>query len=202
MMILLKYLSSSIYTGFTIRESVEHIDYGDVKILQIKDLPRVGKFVDIDTATPIEWRYDSKPQFLSHNSIVIISRGEPSAYLFKGDQSDKVVVSNMSIVVNLATQDLLPEYLVWYINNASQAQQHFKINARGSAINLTTINAIRELPVIIPSIEEQEHILQLEQEAQREKQNFETLIALRQEHNIAQAEQILAQTHTPTLQEA
>lgn len=202
MTLLLKYLASSVYTGFTIRESIEHIEAGDIKTLQIRALPRNNHVIDITNAKPIDWRYDSKPQFLLHNSLIVVSRGEPIAYLFKGDESDKVVVSNMSIVINLAYYDLLPEYLVWYINNASMAKQHFKLNARGANLALTTLSTVRELPVIIPSLNQQHQILQLEQEALAEKQAFEKLTQLRQEYNHAKSEQILTNTQSLIITQA
>lgn len=58
--ILLKH-KASLYTGFTIRESLEHLDYGDIKTIQIKDLPKNSPIIETEHLTGIQWRYDSKP---------------------------------------------------------------------------------------------------------------------------------------------
>lgn len=188
--ILLKHLAQ-LYTGFTIRESLDHLDYGDIKTIQIRDLPKNSKVIDTDNLTGIEWRYDSKPQYLEHDSIVLVARGEPSAFIFKGDASHKVVVSNPFIVINLKTDDLLPEFIVWYINNAQKAKEHFAINARGNALPITTIATVKDLPIIIPSIEEQKSILAMQETADKEVQLFSNLIQLREEYNRTYAQYIL-----------
>lgn len=182
---------ADLYTGFTIRESIDHLDIGDVKTVQIKDLPKDSQVIDIDNLTGIEWRYDSKPQFLINNSILLVARGTPTAYVFKGSEADRVVVSNPFIVVNLHSDDILPEYLAWYINNANEAIKHFSINARGTSLPLTTIATVRELPVIVPPIEDQQTILDRERQAILEAKILNQLIELRREYNHAQAECLL-----------
>lgn len=191
--ILLKYLAN-LYTGFTIRESLDHLDYGDIKTVQIRDLPKNSQVIDTNNLTSIEWRYDSKPQYLEHNSIVLVARGEPSAYIFKGDVSHKVVVSNPFIVINLNTDDLLPEFVVWYINHFKKAKEHFAINARGNALPITTIATVKELPIIIPPIGDQKIILAMQETADKEVQLFSHLIKLRKEYNRTYSELILNQS--------
>lgn len=182
---------ASLYTGFTIRESLEHIDYGEIKTIQIKDLPKNSQIIDTKHLTGIQWRYDSKPQFLTHNAILLVARGEPSAYIFKGDVSDKVVVSNPFIVITLTDNLLLPEFVLWYLNHSQTAKQHFAINARGNALAITTIATVKELPIVIPPLSEQQKILQMIQDTENEAQLFSRLIALKQAYNQAFFEQIL-----------
>lgn len=185
---------ASLYTGFTIRESLEHIDYGDIKTIQIKDLPKDSQIIDTEHLTGIQWRYDSKPQFLTHNAILLVARGEPSAYIFKGDVSDKVVVSNPFIVITLNDNQLLPEFVLWYLNHSQTAKQHFTINARGNALPITTIATVKELPMVIPPLSAQQQILQMIQETNAEAEMFLRLISLKQAYNQALFEHLLNQS--------
>ena len=194
MSIQLKYLAD-LYTGFTIRESLEHIDVGDVKTIQIKDLPKDSRIIDTENLTGIDWRYDSKPQFLSKNSVLLVARGVPSAFIFKGTESDRVVVSNPFIVINLNSDKVSPDYLAWYITNSQMARTHFESNSTGISLPITTIKTVKELPVILPSLAEQKYILALEEKALLEAQAFERLTALRQEYNLTEAERILTETN-------
>lgn len=188
--ILLKHLAQ-LYTGFTIRESIDYLQYGEVKAIQIKDLPKNHHHIDTQSLTGIEWKYDSKPQFLPHNTILLVARGEPSAYLFTGGLKDKVVASNPFIIINLLSDDVLAEYLVWYLNHAHAAKNHFASVSRGSALPITTLSAVKELPVKIPSLSQQQEILTRHQQAQEEQKLLQQLIVLRQEYNTAFAENIL-----------
>ena len=136
--ILLKHLAQ-LNSGFTIRESIDYLEYGEVKAVQIKDLSKQSHQIDTDLLTGIEWRYDSKPQYLSHNAILLTSRGELAAYLFKGDIEDKVVASNSFIIINIIEETVLPEFMVWYLNNAIAAKNYFSSASRGSSLPITTV---------------------------------------------------------------
>ena len=188
--ILLKHLAQ-LNSGFTIRESIDYLEYGEVKAVQIKDLSKQSHQIDTGLLTGIEWRYDSKPQYLSHNAILLSSRGELAAYLFKADIEDKVVASNSFIIINVIEETVLPEFMVWYLNNAIAAKNYFSSVSRGSSLPITTVGALKELPVIVPNLAQQKEIIQRHLHAQREKQYLEQLIQLRHEYNNALAEQLL-----------
>ncbi|WP_296117537.1 restriction endonuclease subunit S [uncultured Neisseria sp.] len=188
--IALKYLAQ-LSSGFTIRESLDFLDVGEVKAVQIKDLPKHIHQINTDLLTDIEWRYDSKPQYLSHNAILFVSRGEPAAYLFTGDINEKVVASNPFIIIYLNDKTILPEFMVWYLNNAITAKNYLNSVSRGSSLPITTIGALKELPVIVPPLAQQQEIIYRHLHMQKEKQHLEQLIQLRHEYNNALAEQLL-----------
>ena len=73
------------------------------------------------------------------------------------------------------------------------AKSHFESNSTGIALPITTIKTVKELPVVLPSIDKQKHILALETQAILEAQVFKRLTLLRHEYNLAAAEKILAE---------
>lgn len=188
--VLLKHLAQ-LYTGFTIRESIDYLDYGEVNAVQIKDLPKDSYQIDTTRLTGIEWKYDSKPQFLPHNAILLVARGEPAAYLFTGHIEDKVVASNPFIVINLESKELLPEYMVWYLNHSMTAKSYFASVLRGTSLPILNLSAVKELPVKTPPLAIQKQIIERHSQALLEKKCFEQLIALRQEYNAVLSEQLL-----------
>lgn len=192
--ILLKHLAQ-LYSGFTIRESIDYLDFGEVKTVQIKDLPKHHQQIDTECLTGIEWKYDSKPQFLPHNAILLVARGEPSAYLFTGSLKDKVVASNPFIIINLNCDDVLAEYLVWYLNYANTARNYFMSMSRGSTLPITTLAALKELPVQLPPLTLQQQIVAQHKQTLHEKALLEKWSTLREEYYHAFAEQILNSTH-------
>lgn len=191
MTIILKRLAD-IYTGFTLRESVSYLANGDTKLLQSKDLPKDSSTIDATALTRIDWKYDSQPQHLKNGSIVLLARGEPKAYIYSGTEGDQVIVGHIFIVINLTTDDIDPEYLTWYINKSSIAKRHFDTNSTGSTLNMTSISTVRDLPIVIPTIDEQQQILQRHKKTKVEADLFKSLSKLHQDYNDAFDEQVLA----------
>lgn len=186
---------AEIYTGFTQRPSDpdKPTDTFDFKTIQIKDLTKDQVVISEDQWSELEWAYDSKPQYLKYNSIIVVARGEPKAYVFKGNEVDQVAVSNQFIIVNLLNSDLKPEFLAWYFNHSQAMRTHFEMNSRGSLLMMLSISTLKEASIVIPSLKQQEEILQLAQDADKEALVFQQLIALRTEYNQAKSEQILVQ---------
>lgn len=183
---------ADIYTGFTLRESVSYLANGDTKLLQSKDLPKDTTVINAESLTRIDWKYDSQPQYLKTGSIVLLARGEPKAYIYQGTKDDQVIVGHIFIVINLTTDDIDPEYLTWYINQSSIAKRHFETNSTGSTLNMTSISTVRDLPIVIPTLQEQQQILQRQKQCKVEADLFKQLSKLRQDYNHAFDEQILA----------
>lgn len=184
---------AEIYTGFTQRPPEKSVNTFDIKAIQIKDLTKNQVVISEDQWSELEWAYDSSPQYLKHNSIIVVARGEPKAYVFKGSEADQVVVSNQFIVVNLQADDLTPEFLAWYFNHSQAMRTHFEMNSRGSLLMMLSISTLKEASIVIPSLKQQEEILQLTQDADKEALVFQQLLALRAEYNQVKSEQILVQ---------
>ena len=184
---------AEIYTGFTQRPPEKSVNTFDVKAIQIKDLTKDQVVISQDQWSELEWAYDSKPQFLKHNSLIVVARGEPRAYVFKGQKADQVVVSNQFIIVNLISDEIKPEFLVWYFNHAQEMRSYFEMHSRGSTLMMLSISTLKEASIAIPSLAQQEEILRLTEEADKEALIFQQLTALRAEYNQAKSEQILMQ---------
>ena len=99
---------AEIYTGFTQRPPEKSVNTFDLKTIQIKDLTKEQVIILDDQLVDLEWSYESKPQYLKHNSLIVVARGEPRAYVFKGQQVDQVAVSIQFIVVNLNVDNIKP----------------------------------------------------------------------------------------------
>ena len=184
---------AEIYTGFTQRPPEKSVNTFDLKTIQIKDLTKEQVIILDDQLVDLEWSYESKPQYLKHNSLIFVARGEPRAYVFKGQQVDQVAVSNQFIVVNLNVDNIKPEFLAWYFNHSQAMRSYFEMNTRGSLLMMLSISTLKEASIVIPSLKQQEKILQLAQDADKEALVFQQLIALRAEYNQAKSEQILVQ---------
>lgn len=187
---------AEIYTGFTQRPLDKPAVTFDLKTIQIKDLTKDQVVISDDQLTNLEWSYDSKPQYLKHDSLIVVARGEPRAYVFKGNRNDWVAVSNQFIVVNLKIDEIKPEFLAWYFNHSQAMRSYFEMNSRGSMLMMLSISTLKEASITIPTLTEQDEILSLAEESIKGNEVItyvQRLMNLRAEYNQAKSEQILVQ---------
>lgn len=187
---------AELYTGFTQRWGDDSSSPSGFKIIQFKDLSSNSNYIYPKELARIDWTYDSKPHFLQTDSIIITARGNNvKAYLFKGNISDQVVVSNQFIVIELNDNKINPEYLVWYLNHAQQARTHFDLNSRGTTLLMLSIMTLRELNIIVPSLEQQNEVLKRVEDYQEEQILLQRWLRLKNEYNDALNELILLQAN-------
>lgn len=187
---------AEIYTGFTQRPIEDSVDSLSLKSILIRDLIQDQVVLSNDQFSEIEWVYESKLKFLNHNSIIVVARGEPRAYVFKGQESDQVAVSNQFIVVNLKVDEIKPEFLAWYFNHSQAMRSYFEMNSRGSMLKMLSISTLKEASITIPTLTEQDEILLLAEESMKGNDVIayvQRLMNLRTEYNQAKSEQILMQ---------
>ena len=184
---------ADIYTGFTQRPPEKSAINSEFKTVQIKDLARNNSTISESDLSELQWAYDFKPQFLKRDSIIVVARGDTRAYLFQGDEADQVVVSNQFIVINLKTDLIQPEFLVWYLNHAQLMRTHFDMNSRGVTLSMLSVSTLKDAPIVIPSLEQQKEILTMQVLAKEEASVFQRLTRLRMEYNQSYSDQILMQ---------
>ncbi len=99
--------------------------------------------------------------FLQTGDVLIASKGNDHfAVLYKGIIKP-AVASSMFIVIRLHKKNnLLPEFLVWFINQ-KQIQTLLHGSAKGTSIPSISISTLADLEIPIPSIEKQKSILKI-----------------------------------------
>ena len=92
-----------------------------------------------------------------NNDVVLSSRGSfKSAVIQIG--SETVVAASSIYLLRLKTDEVLPEYLAVYLNS-NFAQKQIKEKITGVVISAMLRNDVKELEIIIPSLEVQKKII-------------------------------------------
>lgn len=160
---------AEIRTGFTFREKVEELQTGNAHIVQIKDvrslryqtysqslysddLPRINMPAKINAP-------------LNIGSVLLPSRGEYyRAFYFLGRRDKSldlpVIASSQFLILRPKTEELLPEYLCWYLNQPT-TQHELSNKSQGSNISMLTVVKVSSLEIELPSLEKQKQIIQL-----------------------------------------
>lgn len=160
---------AEIRTGFTFREKVEELQTGNAHIVQIKDVRSLR-----DQTYSQSLYSDDLPRInmpakinapLNIGSVLLPSRGEYyRAFYFLGRRDKSldlpVIASSQFLILIPKTEELLPEYLCWYLNQPT-TQHELSNKSQGSNIPMLTITKVSSLELELLSLEKQKQIIQL-----------------------------------------
>ena len=160
-MLLLKNLiqTDALFSGYSFREKIEHNPHGAIGILQMKDITDnylSFDYQNIDKSSD----FDFKEKFyLKKNDILFVSKGVNNYAIAIDDIDFKVVPSATFFVIRADEKIIVPEYLVWYINQRD-AQNYLNEKKAGTYVPNLNKQDIMELPVKVPPIKIQKAIAQ------------------------------------------
>ncbi|MFG0544859.1 restriction endonuclease subunit S [Pseudomonas sp. YQ_6] len=148
---------ADVRSGYTFRGALEHDPFGDVRVLQIKDL-RQNAAIEPNMLIAVTWDARTAPPLLQPNDIAVIARGDSNkAVLYAGEQS--VVATSQFFIITARRSEILPAYLCWLIN-LPQSQRSLERN--GSAIQAIGKASLMDMQIPLPSLATQQKLIALQ----------------------------------------
>ena len=149
--------------------------YGDVSYLQIKDLfsESPEKTASKVTLSPKNERY-----LLAKDDLLFAGKG--TTYLCKVFDLDIPSIASTTLyIIRLASKDILPDYLCWYLNQPS-VMAVIKAQQVGTGTPLIHKQVVENFEVPIPDIDTQRQIVELAKLQTREKELYLAIAEKRQ----------------------
>ncbi len=166
---------ADIRTGYSFRAKLEPDSEGDILVVQLKELSDKNT-IDISTAVKINMQNVSDNYLLQKDDLVFRSRGMDSTAAIMDISADNVILSAPFQRIRLRdTSKIIPEYLLWYINSKN-AQTYFSTNKTGTSVSMISTAVLADLPVIVPPVEIQKKIVEINTLSEREIELQEELI--------------------------
>lgn len=160
--------------GHPFRGSVPAVADGNAYALQMRDVsPDAGVAWDRLVRTELDTR--KSPDWLQRGDVVFVARGMRNYALCLDEVPLPTVCSQYFFLLRMRSAPLLPEFLAWQINRAP-AQRYLASNAEGSDQLSIRRGVLEDLPLVVPSMEQQQRIVALGRAARRERQLLEQLI--------------------------
>ena len=158
----LKYIAS-IQTGVFAKP----IAKGEIVYLQSKHFDAEGKLVE--TLYP-DLESDNKIQkhLLQYGDVLFAAKGTKNFAVCYEENNLPAVASTSFFVIRINYNDILPEYLVWFLNHPS-TQQFLKSKAKGTSIASISKEVLSELEISIPTTHKQRIIISIDQLRSKEK---------------------------------
>ena len=166
---------ADIRTGYSFRARLEPDSEGNIMVVQLKELSDKNT-IDISTAVKINMQDVSDNYLLQKDDLVFRSRGMDSTAAIMDITANNVILSAPFQRIRLRdTLKIIPEYLLWYINS-KDAQTYFSANKTGTSVTMISTAVLADFPVIVPPVEIQKNIVEINKLSEREIELQEELI--------------------------
>jgi len=171
---------ASVQMGYPFRFRIEAKGSGAVAVIQMKDLTDDNR-VDCSGLTQVDMESPKAHHIVRPGDLFFRSRGLTSASAILADDPGVAVVSAPLLRIRVDEHVVLPEYLNWFISQAS-AQSYLASRAIGTAQKMITKEALENLEVFIPSLERQGAITALAALADEEQRLLNRLAIKRRQY--------------------
>jgi hypothetical protein len=175
--------------GYPFRGAVDALEPGSVGVIQMRNVE--SDAVEWTSLTRVALPSKRRPDYLAAGDVIFTTRGRRNYALALSEVPGDAVCSPHFFVLRVREpESLSPSFLAWQINQ-KPAQEYLQQAATGSHILNITRAAIENLPITIPPIALQLHVVALADAARHERRLLNDLVDNRQRELDGIANQIL-----------
>ena len=169
---------ATINAGYPFRGKIPEAAGSSVVAVQMKDIS-LTEGIRWSECIETELTGKREPDYLTAGDILVAARGSHN-YVVQVDQAllltgKQAVAVPHFFVVSLKRKDILPEFVVWLLNQ-EPAQRYFEQNAEGTLTKSIRRSVLEEAPVVIPTLAKQRAIIAMAKTLAEEQRLIQTLI--------------------------
>lgn len=140
---------------------------GGLVYLQAKHFDENGHLISI-LHPDLDLEGISKKHLLKDGDVLFAAKGTKNFAVVFENYNEPSVASTSFFVLRITNEIILPQYLVWMLNNTT-TQTLLKGQAIGTAIPSISKRILENLEINVPNIEKQKLILQIKKLLNKEK---------------------------------
>lgn len=133
---------------------------GDVVYLQAKYFDENG-ILTSELNPDLKFNIVSDKHILSVGDILFAAKGYKNFAVAYKNNYPPSVASTSFFVIRLKTNNILPEYVAWYLNN-STIKKYLKGKAIGTSIASIAKPVLEDLEIYIPDLQKQKTIIKID----------------------------------------
>jgi restriction endonuclease S subunit len=150
---------AKVQMGYPFRSRLEFSLNGNLRVIQMKDLG-TDEQVDCESIQKIDMESCDKKHFIRKGDLVFRSRGMRNTVAIINDEIKNTIVAAPLYRIRVKTDNVLPEYLWWYIN-LERSQHYLRTRLEGTHGGMISRPALENLPVDVPPLETQKKIIEI-----------------------------------------
>jgi restriction endonuclease S subunit len=158
---------ATIQIGYPFRKKIEPLSEGTHRVIQMKDFDE-NRVLHVEQLTNIKLEGDVGKYLVSKDDILFLSRGHKNFAVMLYDSFEDTVVVSYFFILKVKTENILPEYLAWYINQPIAQKYIYNLARRGTHMPVVPLSEFENLKVDIPDLETQKKIVELNKLLDRE----------------------------------
>jgi restriction endonuclease S subunit len=163
---------ASIRMGYPFRSRVEHAALGTVTVVQMKDIDDANA-LHLENAARVHLPDLKEHHLIEEGDLIFRSRGQTNLAAVVWGQVGNTVVAAPLLVIRPERQ-VLPAYLLWYINHPA-TQEELSALAEGTSVRMISKAALEELEIPVPGLQRQRQIVELSALAIEEQRLLESI---------------------------
>jgi hypothetical protein len=172
---------ATVQTGYSFRSRLEASGKGDVSVIQMKDLLD-DNTADCSRFTKVDMGFVKEHHLARKGDLVFRSRGQVTTAAILRESPGKAVVAAPLLRIRIRKPEMiLSEYLNWFISQRD-AQKFLESRAGGTVQKMINKQAIEHMEIALPSLEQQERIVELAALADREQVILKTVAEKRDQY--------------------
>ncbi|WP_407354726.1 restriction endonuclease subunit S [Methanolobus sp. WCC5] len=172
---------ATVQTGYSFRSRLEASENGNVAVIQMKDLLDDNR-VDCSRLIEIDMHTLKEQHFARIGDLVFRSRGQANTSAIILQNPGKAIIAAPLLRIRIKNpENVLPEYLNWYISQAD-AQRYLTSVQAGTSVNMIRSTQLEQMPVHLPSLKMQKSIVELAALSAREQMILSALAEKRERY--------------------
>ncbi|ENM3939028.1 restriction endonuclease subunit S [Vibrio cholerae] len=154
---------ATINAGYPFRGKIPEVPGSAMVAVQMKDVS-LTEGIRWPDCLETELTGKREPDYLTTGDILVAARGSHN-YAVQVDQAlatigKQAVAAPHFFVISLKKKDILPEFLVWLLNQ-TPTQRYFEQNAEGTLTKSIRRSVLEEAPVVVPPLAKQRAIISM-----------------------------------------
>ncbi len=149
---------ANIRTGYQSRSRIIPVTAGSHHLLQSGDLKEQISVTDLDFLTKFNPKLSKHDWELKSDDILLMARGTRNVATLLTNLPEHTVAAASFFIVRIKENLVLPEYLVWYLNQ--KPVQEYLLRESGSGVHMRVIRrqVLEQTEIPLPPIDTQRHI--------------------------------------------
>ena len=172
---------ANIQSGYISRGKIESREDGTHFLLQARDVDSEHLTYEDDSLIRFSPDLSCKDWVLKAGDVLFMARGARNYSILIKEIPDRVLAAACFFIVRVSSDQVLPYYLRWYLNQATVEHHLSRHSGRGVHMPVVRRSVLESIDIPIPPLELQSKIEKLDALLQKELELIEKLAEKRKE---------------------